>query len=166
MFVNQTVALQEWVATGSAAGAVLATDRLVAKLYGQRITGPTTVTVTTYYEGSAHTSQIQTTISAGAQGPAGVGVPTGGASGDVLTKTSATDYATGWAAPAGGGGGGGIASSWKGMWNAATTYAAGDLVFSGGSTWIAVAGSTGVVPHCARRVHPPRRSVQGHRQLR
>jgi len=35
----------------------------------------------------------------GAQGPAGPGVPTGGTSGQVLAKTSATDYATGWTTP-------------------------------------------------------------------
>jgi hypothetical protein len=44
----------------------------------------------------------------GATGPAGTngqGVPVGGTTGQVLTKTSATDYATGWAAPSSGGGG-------------------------------------------------------------
>jgi hypothetical protein len=40
----------------------------------QRVSGPTSITVTTYYEGTQHVSQIQTTISAGAQGPTG---PTG-----------------------------------------------------------------------------------------
>jgi hypothetical protein len=35
----------------------------------------------------------------GPQGPAGVGVPVGGTTGQVLAKTSATDYATGWATP-------------------------------------------------------------------
>ena len=43
---------------------------------------------------------------AGAQGPAGQGVPTGGSVNQVLTKTGAADYATGWRnAPSGGGGG-------------------------------------------------------------
>lgn len=32
----------------------------------------------------------------GSQGPAGVGVPTGGTIDQVLAKTSATDYATAW----------------------------------------------------------------------
>lgn len=36
---------------------------------------------------------------AGAQGPAGPGVPTGGTTGQILRKTSNTDYATAWAAP-------------------------------------------------------------------
>ncbi len=36
----------------------------------------------------------------GVQGPAGPGVPTGGATGTVLTKTSVTDYATAWQAAA------------------------------------------------------------------
>jgi hypothetical protein len=39
----------------------------------------------------------------GAQGPAGPGVPAGGTAGQVLTKTSATDYASAWAPPAAGG---------------------------------------------------------------
>jgi hypothetical protein len=72
-FTDQVVALQEWSTTAAAAGVLAATDRIVAKLYAQRITGGGgTVTVTTYYEGSSHASQVQTTISAGAQGPAGL----------------------------------------------------------------------------------------------
>jgi len=35
----------------------------------------------------------------GTAGAAGVGVPTGGATNDILKKTSATDYATGWETP-------------------------------------------------------------------
>ena len=62
---------QEWTASSSTVGTMLATDRIVAKLYAQRVGGPTTVTVTSYWEGLAHTLQVQTTISAGAQGLAG-----------------------------------------------------------------------------------------------
>lgn len=40
----------------------------------------------------------------GAQGPAGPGVPTGGTTGQVLAKNSATDYDTGWTTPTGGAG--------------------------------------------------------------
>lgn len=47
-----------------------------------------------------------TLASASEPGPAGPGVPTGGTDGQVLTKTSATDYATAWEDPTGGGGGG------------------------------------------------------------
>lgn len=39
-------------------------------------------------------------------GPAGPGVPVGGTDGQVLTKTSASDYATAWEDPTGGAGGG------------------------------------------------------------
>jgi len=39
----------------------------------------------------------------GATGPAGPGVPTGGSTGQVLAKTSATDYATAWQTPSAGG---------------------------------------------------------------
>lgn len=63
-FTDQTVALQEWLATSPAAGTLAATDRLVTKLYAQRITGGGgTVTVTVYFEGTSHSSHIQTTIS-------------------------------------------------------------------------------------------------------
>ncbi len=37
-------------------------------------------------------------------GPAGPGVPTGGTTGQVLTKSNATNYATAWTTPAAGGG--------------------------------------------------------------
>lgn len=40
----------------------------------------------------------------GAQGEPGVGVPAGGTTGQVLAKTSATDYATAWTDPTGGAG--------------------------------------------------------------
>lgn len=46
----------------------------------------------------------------GPQGPAGQGVPVGGTTGQVLTKTSAADYATAWQTPSGGGGGANIKS--------------------------------------------------------
>jgi hypothetical protein len=41
---------------------------------------------------------------AGPIGPAGPGVPAGGTTGQVLTKTSGTDYATSWTTISGGGG--------------------------------------------------------------
>lgn len=41
----------------------------------------------------------------GADGAAGVGVPTGGTTGQVLAKTSSTDYDTQWVAQSGGGSG-------------------------------------------------------------
>jgi hypothetical protein len=41
----------------------------------------------------------------GPAGPAGPGVAAGGATGQVLTKNTATDYDTGWQTPAAGGGG-------------------------------------------------------------
>ena len=43
----------------------------------------------------------------GDDGAAGVGVPVGGTTGQVLSKIDGTDYNTEWATPAGGGGGGG-----------------------------------------------------------
>ena len=71
------VTLIEWIASSDAAGALLGTDRIVAKVYVQRVSGPGTVNVTTYYGGSAHNSHIQTTISAGSQGPVGPAGPPG-----------------------------------------------------------------------------------------
>ena len=77
VFSDLVVASQEWIATSSVAGSLLATDRIVLKLYAVRLTGTSPLTLTTYFEGSAHTSQIQTTISAGAQGPVGPAGPAG-----------------------------------------------------------------------------------------
>lgn len=57
-------------------------------------------------------TELETTIvevildSSSAPGVAGPGVPVGGTDGQVLTKTSATDYATAWEDPTGGAGGG------------------------------------------------------------
>ena len=51
-------------------------------------------------------TRITYSLSTGARGPqgdAGEGVPTGGTTGQVLTKTSGTDYDTEWATSAGGG---------------------------------------------------------------
>jgi hypothetical protein len=82
-FTDQTVAMQEWLATAPAAGTMAATDRIVNKLYAQRITGGGgTVTVTVYFEGTSHGSHIQTTISAGGVGPPG---PPGSSAWDDIT---------------------------------------------------------------------------------
>jgi hypothetical protein len=96
IFANQVVALQQWIALVPAVGALLATDRIVIKLYGQKVTGPTTVTVTTFYEGTAHGSHIQTSISAGAQGPQGPAGPQGpqGPAGGTAFTNSETEPAT------------------------------------------------------------------------
>jgi hypothetical protein len=80
-FSDTAAALQSWVASATSAGTLLATDRLVAKLYAQRVSGPATVTVTTYFEGTAHASQVQTTVPASTGG--GGGAPSGPAGGDL-----------------------------------------------------------------------------------
>jgi hypothetical protein len=99
-FINTTVALQAWMATPSTGGAMAITDRIVNKLYAQRVSGPASITVTVHFEGPATGSHVQTTISAGGVGPAGPGVAPGGTAGQVLTKASATDYDTMWGAGA------------------------------------------------------------------
>ena len=68
-FSDTVATLQEWLATPSSGGTLSATDRLVVKVSARRISGPTNVTVTLYSEGSAHASQIQTTISLGSSAP-------------------------------------------------------------------------------------------------
>jgi hypothetical protein len=70
-FSNAIVAPQQWSSTVTDSGAVDETDRIVLKLYAQRVTGPANVTVTVFFEGTINTSRVQTTISAGAQGPEG-----------------------------------------------------------------------------------------------
>jgi hypothetical protein len=60
----------------------------------------TTVTVTEQAVNVATTEQTVTVFAStnGAQGAVGAGVPIGGATGYILAKTSATDYATAWVA--------------------------------------------------------------------
>jgi len=62
-FIDTTATAQIWTATLSDVGVLLPTDRLVLKLYAQRVTGPASFVVTVYFEGTAHASSIQTTIS-------------------------------------------------------------------------------------------------------
>jgi hypothetical protein len=73
----------------------------------QGVAGPTGPQGATGAQGPQGTTGAQgpqgnpgATGAAGATGPAGPGVPVGGATGQVLTKTSATDYATSWQTPA------------------------------------------------------------------
>ena len=61
------------------------------------------VTVIEQYQVTVTGDGTATVISAGVQGPAGVGVPTGGTSGQVLAKNSGTNYDTGWVNSSGGG---------------------------------------------------------------
>jgi hypothetical protein len=72
-FSDTVPTLQEWLATPPGGGMLSTTDRLVAKISARRVTGPTNVTVTLYGEGSAHASQIQTTLSPSAGGGGGGG---------------------------------------------------------------------------------------------
>ena len=58
------------------------------------------------WSGSAWVDSGQIKGDPGAQGPAGQGVPTGGSTGQVLAKTSSTNYATTWVNPPTGGGSG------------------------------------------------------------
>jgi hypothetical protein len=66
-FTNTAVELVEWLATPPSGGVLSATDRIVNKLYAQRVAGPTNITVTAHFEGSAHGSHVQTTIPVGAR---------------------------------------------------------------------------------------------------
>jgi hypothetical protein len=60
-------------------------------------------TATTYWKKIAAKGDTGATGTTGATGAAGPGVPTGGGTGQVLAKNSATDYDTAWSTPAGGG---------------------------------------------------------------
>jgi hypothetical protein len=73
---NTGVTEIQWSYVVSAPIALAVSDRLVYKLLCNT-TSPSTRTVTTYIEGSAHASYLRTSISAGAQGPMGDTGPLG-----------------------------------------------------------------------------------------
>jgi hypothetical protein len=100
-FSNQAVAPITWSLALPSGGSMLATDRIVLKVFVQRVSG-TNPRVTMYFEGATHAASVQTTISTGAVGPAGPGVPSGGTTNQVLAKKSSSDYDTQWVAPSGG----------------------------------------------------------------
>jgi hypothetical protein len=75
-FTDLTATMQLW--TSSSTGDLITqTDRLVFKLFVARVTGPGSITITTYFEGTANASVVQTTISVGAIGPPGPAGATG-----------------------------------------------------------------------------------------
>ena len=93
-FSNLSVGLIDWVSSFVSGMAINATDRVVTKLYAVRMSGSSPLTLTTYFEGFNYASHIQTTISAGAQGPVGPTGPTGPGS-VILTGTATPSIGTG-----------------------------------------------------------------------
>ena len=88
-FSDTVATLQEWLATPSSAGSLSANDRIVVKVSARRISGPTNVTVTLYTEGSAHASQIQTTIASGGSAPISATPPLSLTGGTLVLDASA-----------------------------------------------------------------------------
>jgi hypothetical protein len=76
-FTGNVTTLMSWVVTYPTGGAMATTDRIVNKLYAQRVSGGTTVNPIISFEGTTTASHIQTTISAGGVGPAGPAGPAG-----------------------------------------------------------------------------------------
>lgn len=74
---------------------------------------------------------------AGPTGPAGadgVGIPSGGLSGQVLAKIDGTDYNTEWVNQTGGGGTGNIV--WRGYWQSGVVYLENDFVTHNGTSYV------------------------------
>jgi hypothetical protein len=97
-FTANTTTLLSWLSTWAAGGVMNLTDRVILKLYGARVSGATSFTMTVYFEGATHASQIQSTIAIGNYGPTGMTGPTGqtgptGATG--VTGPTGTTGATG-----------------------------------------------------------------------
>jgi hypothetical protein len=88
-FTDVVPTLQEWLATPTSGGILATSDRIVAKISARRVGGPTNVTVTLYGEGSAHASQIQTTISTSASTPISATPPLSISGGNISIDLSA-----------------------------------------------------------------------------
>lgn len=84
------------------------------------------------------TNQTDLVTALGGKSPIAAAVPTGGSTGQVLSKTSGTDYALTWITPSGGGGGG--ASAWGAITGTLTDQA--DLVTTLGTKADAAATTT------------------------
>jgi hypothetical protein len=86
-FSNTDITLISWNFTASSGVTLVATDRLVIKLSVDRVSGPASFTVTTYFEGVTHVAHIETTITTNTwKGPIDTfaNLPTtGNAAGDV-----------------------------------------------------------------------------------
>jgi hypothetical protein len=70
-FSGATIQDLIWNLSDSNNFAILATDRLIAKLYGARVSGPATCNLTVYFDGTTHTSFVQSTITVGPSGTKG-----------------------------------------------------------------------------------------------
>jgi len=70
-FSSQTVVEVDWSTVWPNVFPMALTDRIVCKVYAQRVSGPNNITVTVYFQGTMHASQVQTTISTGDTGPQG-----------------------------------------------------------------------------------------------
>jgi len=103
-FSNTTVEQVEWYFSDATSNALLASDRIIFKLYTARVSGPTTVTVTTYYNGTDHPSFVQTTISSGAVGPQGISGYSGMSGYSSLSGTSGSSGESGISGYSGGSG--------------------------------------------------------------
>jgi hypothetical protein len=77
----------------------------------------------------------------GSAGAAGQGVPTGGSTGQVLTKNSGTDYDTSWQTPSGGGGGGVYQPAIISDWDDYATYIGSNPTYTKAIGTMATSGS-------------------------
>ena len=71
-FSNNTIAEIDWDLYDANHYILTVTQRLVYKLYVARVSGPANITVTTYFDGTANASYIQSTIAAGSAGAQGI----------------------------------------------------------------------------------------------
>lgn len=72
---------------------LLTTDRIIVRVIGAN-SSATARTLHFVYQGSSRASHVETTLTV-----AGVGVPVGGATGQMLVRTGSSDYSTGWSTP-------------------------------------------------------------------
>ncbi len=99
IFASDTPIVIDWTFSDGNSFILTPTQRFVFKIYGARVSGPATCDLTVYFDGTDHTSVIQSTISVGVTGPTGATGQTGAQGIAGVPGHDGEDGQDGWPVP-------------------------------------------------------------------